>query len=236
MINVFRQALHHIPGSRVLDVATAQGGFIGILKESLRSYTEIVGVDVNKHAIASARSTFDEENVCFIQMAGERLGIKEQSFDTVSVAASLHHLANPPQVLAEMARVLKPGGCFIISEMHQDGQTEPQLTAVRIHHWAAAVDSAHGISHYKTLARREIVDLVNSLRLREVVFHDWVNLDSDPMGEALIEQVTSYMDTRLEHIKPSSHTELRRQGEELRRQLHRVGVQREPVLIAIGKK
>ena len=223
--------MHHIPGGRVLDVASAQGGFIGILRESLKSHTEIIGID-----IASTPSTLGEENICFIQMDGERLGFKNQSFDTVSVAASLHHLANPVQVLAEMARGLKPGGHFIVSEMHRDGQTEPQLTAVRIHHWAAAVDSAHGISHCSTLARRRIVGLVNGLGLREVAFHDWVDLDSDPMDEALIEQVTGYIDTRLERIKPSKHTGLVRRGEELRRQLHRVGVQREPVLIAIGKK
>lgn len=138
MINIFKQALHHIPGGRVLDVTNAQGGFIGILKESLKNYAKIIGVDVDKHAIASARSPFDEEDFCFVQMAGERLGFEDQSFDTVSVAASLHHLANPSQALAEMRRVLKPGGHLIVSEMHRDGQTEPQLTAVRIHHWAAA--------------------------------------------------------------------------------------------------
>ena len=241
MINLFRQVLHHIPGGRVLDVATARGGFIGVLKESLKSYTKITGVDVDRvgvdaHAITSAQSTFDAEAICFIQMDGERLGFCDHSFDTVSLAASLHHLANPVQVLAEMARVLKPGGHLIVSEMHRDGQTEPQLTAVRIHHWAAAVDSAHGISHYRTLARQKIVDLVNNLGLHEVAFHDWVALDADPMDEALIEQVTRYIDARLERVRPLNHAELLRRGAELRRQLHRVGVQREPVLIAIGKK
>ncbi len=144
MTNVFKQTLGDIAGGRVLDVATQEGGFVRILAESLKSYTEIVGIDISEQAIETAQSTFDQENIQFIQMDAEQMDLEDESFDTVSISASLHHLANIPSVLTEMKRVLRLGGRFIIAEMHREGQTEAQLTVVYLHHWVAEVDSALG--------------------------------------------------------------------------------------------
>jgi len=63
-------------------------------------------------------------------MNAERMDFANESFDTVSISASLHHLPNIQQVLAEISRVLKPGGNFILAEMHRDGQTAAELTSV----------------------------------------------------------------------------------------------------------
>ncbi len=54
--------------------------------------------------------------------------------------------------------MLKPGGHLFLSEMHRDGQTEPQLTVVYLHHSVAAVDTALGVLHKRTLTRQELVD------------------------------------------------------------------------------
>jgi ubiquinone/menaquinone biosynthesis C-methylase UbiE len=163
MPDLFRQALDRISGGRVLDVATAQGGFVGILIDNLRGYTEIIGFDVDEEALQTARATFGQDNLRFVQMDAEHLGFVDQSFDTVNVSASLHHLENVPQVLAEMVRVLKPGGHLIVSEMHSSGQSEAQLTAIYVHQWVAAVDVALGLGHYSTLARQDILDRVGGL-------------------------------------------------------------------------
>lgn len=112
MTNVFKQTLGDIAGGRALDVATQEGGFVRILAESLKSYTEIVGIDISEQAIETAQSAFDQENIQFIQMDAEQMGLEDESFDTVSISASLHHLANIPPVLTEMKRVLKAGRMF----------------------------------------------------------------------------------------------------------------------------
>ena len=54
MTNIFEQTLGDIAGGRVLDVATQEGGFVRILAESLKSYTEIVGIDISEQAIEIA--------------------------------------------------------------------------------------------------------------------------------------------------------------------------------------
>jgi ubiquinone/menaquinone biosynthesis C-methylase UbiE len=237
IVNIFKQTLGSIVGGRVLDVATQEGGFVQILTESLKSYTEIVGIDISEHAIKVAQSTFDQENVQFIQMDAEQLSFEDKSFDTVSISASLHHLANISPVLTEMKRVLKLGGRFIIAEMHREGQTEAQLTVVYLHHWVAEVDSALGQVHNSTLARQEFVDYVESLGLCNVELGDFSDTDSDPMDEIRIEQLEGLIDRNIQRAEVvSNYKRLKRRGEELRRRLYEVGAQREPVLIVIGEK
>jgi SAM-dependent methyltransferase len=237
MTNVFKRMLGDIVGGRVLDVATQEGGFVRILAESLKSYTEIVGIDVSEQALKTARGTFDREDVHFVQMDAERMGLGDERFDMVSISASLHHLANVPPVLAEMKRVLRPGGRFIIAEMHRDGQTEAQITVVYLHHWAAAVDSALGYVHNRTLARQEFVDYVEGLGLRNVEYCDFGDADSDPMDATRIEQLERLIDRNIRRAEGvSNYKTLKKRGEELRRRLHEVGAQGEPRLIVVGEK
>ncbi len=233
----FRQTLGNIAGGRVLDVATQEGDFVRILAENLESYTEIIGIDINERAIETAQSTFDQENIQFIQMDAEQMALQDESFDTVSISASLHHLTNIPLVLTEVKRVLRPGGHFIIAEMHRDGQTEAQLTVVYLHHWLAKVDSALGTVHNSTLARQEFVDHVTSLGLCNVELYDFNDTNSDPMGKTRIEQLESLIDRNLQRAEGvSSYGELKRRGEKLRRRLYEVGAQREPMIILISEK
>jgi 2-polyprenyl-3-methyl-5-hydroxy-6-metoxy-1,4-benzoquinol methylase len=236
---VFKQAFGGISGGRVLDVATAEGGFIRILQESLSSYTEIVGIDVSRPHTEAARSTSAPGggNVCFIQMNGERMGLKDGSFDTVTISASLHHLANGPRVLAEMKRALRPGGHLLVAEMHQDGRTEAQLTLIQMHHWVAAIDTALGILHNRTLARQEMVDLIADLDLCDARFHDWVDTASDPLDPEAIRRGEAAIERHIERARgTASYESLRQRGEDLRRRLRTGGVQREPVLIITAKK
>jgi ubiquinone/menaquinone biosynthesis C-methylase UbiE len=223
-------------GGRVLDVATGEGKFIKTLVENLKSYAEVVGIDTIEYTEAE-RSIFSAENVHFIQMDAGRLGFRDESFDIVSISSALHHLEDVPQSLAEIKRVLRPGGHFIIRETHRDVQAEPQLTDMYIHHWVAEVDSALGFTHNRTFARQELVDLVEGLRLWKVVFHDVSNTDLDPMDKAAITESEDTIDRYIRHAKGlSACNRLKCRGEELRRRLHEVGVQWEPELIIIGEK
>jgi SAM-dependent methyltransferase len=236
-VNPCQRAFRNIAGGRVLDVATGGGHFISTLQEHLEGYAGIVGIDRSERAVSAARSSFDHEEVRFVQMDAERLALEDACFDIVTISASLHHLAAAPQVLAEMERVLKPGGHLVVAEMHSSGRTDPQLTAIYSHHWIAGVDSALGISHYATLARQDILDLVKELSLCNVRFYDWADTDSDPMdGEALelFEGLLDRYTRRAEGL--AGYRALKERGEALRRRLGEVGVQREPVLVIVGEK
>ena len=236
-MNIFKQALGDISGGSVLDIATQEGGFVRILMESLQSYTEIIGIDISEQAIATAQSKFDQKNIRFMQMDAAHLSFADERFDTVSLSASLHHLANIPQVLAEAMRVLKTGGHFILAEMHRDGQTEAQLTMVYLHHWVAAVDSALGIFHNSTLPRQKFVDTMAELGLHHTAVYDFSDPASDPMDAALITQLDDLIDKNTQRAAGvQDGPALMQRGQALQRRLHKVGIQREPLIVIVGEK
>ncbi len=236
-MNAFEELFTDINGGRVLDVATGEGGYINILRRYLSSYASITGIDSSERVIRIARGVYQNPEIHFVQMDAEQLGFETGSFDTVNISASLHHLENVAKVLAEMKRVLKSGGRFILTEMHRDGTTEAQFNAVRIHHWAAAVDSSLGILHDRTFARDEMLDFVDELNFHNVTIRDFTNTNSDPMDEKTLKSIAGYLDRYVQRAQRTTGSQvLIQQSEELRRSLQEKGLQREPVLIVVAEK
>ena len=236
-MNAFEELFTDINGGRVLDVATGEGGYINILRRYLSSYASITGIDSSERVIRIARGVYQNPEIHFVQMDAEQLGFETGSFDTVNISASLHHLENVAKVLAEMKRVLKSGGRFILTEMHRDGTTEAQFNAVRIHHWAAAVDSSLGALHDRTFARDEMLDFVDELNFHNVNIRDFTNTDSDPMDEKTLKSIEGYLDRYIQRVQRTTGSQvLIQQSEELRRSLQEKGLQREPVLIVVAEK
>jgi ubiquinone/menaquinone biosynthesis C-methylase UbiE len=130
--------LSHLTGGRVLDVASGRGGSIHFLLENLPACDEIIGIDITP-VDAAAQAAFEGKNVRFLQMDAARLDFPDASFDTVFIANSLHHLADLPGALAEITRVLTPGGHFIVLEMYRDDQELRQRVHEIGFHSAAAL-------------------------------------------------------------------------------------------------
>lgn len=236
-MDLFERALSDIQGGWVLDVATGQGGFVGLLADRLGGYTQIVGVDIAEHMIADALKNTNQERTHFVQMDAKRLGFATESFDTVSLSASLHHLADASPVFVEIERTLRPGGHLVVAEMHRDVTTEAQWTSVRLHTWAAAVDLAVGLPHYPTLTRQQIVDLVETLDLRNVLVYEWADVDSDPLEEDRITTLEGVFDRYLPKAQGlPDYPEIEAQAEALRRRLREVGAQSEPRVVIVGQK
>ena len=236
-MNIFKQVLGDITGGRVLDVATGRGGFIGTLKRCLQSYTEMVGIDVSERALKDAWSSYSEESTHFIRMDAERLGFRDESFDTVSAAKSFHHWINVPQVLSEMRRVLKPGGLLVVCDMHRDVQTEAQRTDMYIHHLGAEVHTFLGFTHNKTFTRQEIVGFAGDLGLSNIKHYDWIDTDSDPMDAEALREKEELINRILQDAKEMvNYKALKQRGEQLRQRLYDMGIQSEPVLVIVGEK
>ena len=134
-MDIIEKAIGKMVGGKVLDVATQEGHFVQFLTRNLQSYEQIVGIDVDQEAIKKAQETIRDTKIQFLIMNAEQMDFANDSFDTVSISASFHHLQNIQQVLVEINRVLKSGGNFILAEMHSDGQTDAELTTVYLHHW-----------------------------------------------------------------------------------------------------
>lgn len=218
----------------MLDVATGAGSFVAFLLEGLRSHEEIVGIDSSADRASAFTEAFgDRPGVRFEVMDAHALAFADGSFDTVCVSNSLHHFEDPAPILAEMLRVVRPGGRVIVNEMYRDGQSESQLTHVLLHHWWAAVGRATGEVHRETSERAAIVELIAGLGLADLRLHDLEDPAEDPHDPATIADLDAAIDRFLE--RAVGLPELRARGEKLRDRLHEVGATSATQLVVVGR-
>jgi SAM-dependent methyltransferase len=235
--DIYSQALGNLTGGLVLDVATGGSGFARLLAARLQSFDRIVGIDTSTPSLLAAQDNPDLKEHTFARTDAERLAFRDAAFDTAAVSASLHHLEHPARVVLEMMRALKPGGHLIIAEMHASARTVPQRTAIQIHHWAAAVDTALGITHSPTFPRQRFVDWIEALPLDNVEFHDRYESGANPFDPQYTAQVQGYIDHYLERAcETSDYPLLTRQAADLRQRLRADGIQPEPVLVLVARR
>ncbi len=238
-----------ISGGRVLDVCTGKGEFITTLKKTLGSFDSFVGVDFNSEDLAKACEAFQGQSIRFLEMDATNLDFADASFDSVCIAHSLHHLADVPRVLAEMKRVLKPGGYFIVVENYQDGeQSEAQRTGTLEGHWAAKIDRIQGIMHNETLMRNQIVKYLQALCLSDLevldssrnvkcLFCDQRFDCEDPKLPSQIEFFINRIDKTLKDLKPGERTpKLLAEAEQLKLRVLETGSAEASLIFAIGRK
>jgi len=244
--------LRSISGGKVLDVATGNGEFIDTLMKALKDYDSFVGIDNSKKEVESAKKRFEKQPVEIMEMNAETLEFENDSFDTVCISFSLHHLDKIHKVLAEMKRVLESGGYFIIQEMYCDGeQTEAQKTDILQHHWDAEIDSLLGVTHNKTFTKQKIKDIVNNLRLKEVEVFESTHYVKclfcedkfeceDPKNEKTINQSIKGIDDALDRLKNHpdlrTRTRLKEKGEKLKERIKKSGSAPASHLFFVGKK
>jgi ubiquinone/menaquinone biosynthesis C-methylase UbiE len=101
-------------GELVLDLATGTGRVARPLSQQLKD-GKIVGVD-QALAMLNVGHQHKDPISHYVQSAGEadKLPFKTNTFDRGFVSFSLHHFGNPSGVVAEMLRVLKNGGRFVV--------------------------------------------------------------------------------------------------------------------------
>lgn len=110
------------PEDRVLDVACGPGVFLASVAPSVRS---AVGVDLTPAMLAEARRRARTGGtVWFVQGEAERLPFRDGSFSLAVTTWALHHVAAPEAVLAEMARVVRPGGRVAVGDLVGDEDEE----------------------------------------------------------------------------------------------------------------
>jgi demethylmenaquinone methyltransferase / 2-methoxy-6-polyprenyl-1,4-benzoquinol methylase len=96
-------------GERVLDVATGTGMVAAELLA--RADCAVVAIDQSAQMLAAARARFaGREDVQLLQGEAEALPFADASFDAVTFTYLLRYVDDPAATIAELARVLRPGG------------------------------------------------------------------------------------------------------------------------------
>ena len=96
---------------RVLDVGCG-GGAVAKAVKAVRPDLEVFGCDMSEAALAAAVA--EPGGVEFRLATAEHLPFADGVFDAVWIFDVLEHVDSPERVLAEVARVLRPGGAFHI--------------------------------------------------------------------------------------------------------------------------
>lgn len=98
------------PGARWLDLGCAYGYLVA---EAAAGGFDAVGVDVSAYALARARHEAPAAGGRVLRGVADRLPFADATFDVVSAFDVLEHLHEPEPALAEIARVVKPGGVLV---------------------------------------------------------------------------------------------------------------------------
>ncbi|MFN0076483.1 MAG: class I SAM-dependent methyltransferase [Prosthecobacter sp.] len=97
----------------VLEIGVGNGSHAQLIAPHCNSYT---GIDLTGYAVQSTSKRFEAFglNGTIRQMDAEKLDFPDASFDFIWSWGVIHHSANTGQILAEMHRVLRPGGTATI--------------------------------------------------------------------------------------------------------------------------
>jgi ubiquinone/menaquinone biosynthesis C-methylase UbiE len=95
---------------RALDVGAGAGAFAFAIAPRVR---EVVAVELDEALAARAREDAPP-NVEVVVADGEELPFERASFDLAGTLRTLHHTPRPELMVAELARVTRPGGTILV--------------------------------------------------------------------------------------------------------------------------
>lgn len=106
------------PGARVLDVAGGTADLARLFAGRVGPTGSVVLTDINGAMLAAGRDRMLNEGrpLPAVQCNGEALPFAAASFDCVSIAFGLRNVTRKEVALAEMRRVLRPGGVALVLE------------------------------------------------------------------------------------------------------------------------
>ena len=114
--------LHLKPGDRVLEVGPGPGFFSIAVSQSVPD-GGLVLFDLQREMLSKARARLSRArrtNTSFAQGSGEVLPFRDAMFDVAFLVTVLGEVPQPPACVAELARVLRPGGLLSVTEQRGD--------------------------------------------------------------------------------------------------------------------
>jgi ubiquinone/menaquinone biosynthesis C-methylase UbiE len=111
------------PGQRAIDLGCGPSGILELLSERVSPGGRVVGLDADPAHAAMARQFATERQLPGVEIVtadARHTGLPSRSFDLVHARTVLVTVPEPAEVLAEMARLARPGGW--IASLEADGE------------------------------------------------------------------------------------------------------------------
>jgi ubiquinone/menaquinone biosynthesis C-methylase UbiE len=155
-------------GEVCADLGSGRGTDVLRLAEEVGETGFVYGIDVSDGMLKKAESTAAKlgvKNVRFIKSELESLPINDKTVDLVISNCTINHAADKQQVWYEIARILKRGGRFVVSDIYssepvpEEYKNDPQAVAEC---WAGAVTRQEYMNHLRKAGFKEIEVLEES--------------------------------------------------------------------------
>ena len=112
------------PGMRVLDIAGGTGDLARAFARKAGPQGTVVHTDINFEMLRTGRDRLLDDGLALPTMVcdAEQLPFADGHFDLVSVAFGLRNMTHKERALAEMQRVLRPGGRLLVLEFSKPAE------------------------------------------------------------------------------------------------------------------
>jgi len=174
-------------GWRMLDVATG-AGHTGLAFAP--HVAHVIASDITEEMLAEARKLAAEKGFTNVETAradAAALPFKDASFDLVTCRLAAHHFPEPGAFVAEVGRVLRPGGVLaLVDNISPDGTIDPHTSPVALRDAAAVYnaferlrDPSHarclGLGEWLALLERGGFAIVHQEHIdQDIAFRPWV--------------------------------------------------------------
>ncbi len=186
---------------RALDLACGPGTFARALATRVRF---VVGLDLTPALLLRARQALGEAGASAISVTafacgdGNRMPFADGTFDLAVCGYSIHHMLHPARVIAELARIVRPGGRVAIVDMvARDGFDRELHTRI---------ERARDASHTQSLFAGEFQTLLQDAGMRALAseleektrnFDVWMNAMKVPPGTAAYAETRALLESTL---------------------------------------
>lgn len=108
-------------GFRILDCATGTGDLAFEFKKQVGIEGQVIGSDFCEEMLVLAREKSQKRNLSLVFETADATNLKypNASFDVASIAFGIRNVSDPVMAIAELARVVRPGGKVMILEFGQ---------------------------------------------------------------------------------------------------------------------
>ena len=143
-------------GSKVLEAGCGVGAQTEILARR-SPQAQFTSIDISPVSLARAKARIDElkiSNVRFMQADLRGLSFNDDRFDHIFVCFVLEHLDDPAAALAELRRVVKPGGTITVIEGDHGSCFWHPETPASLRVWKCLIDVQRRLGHDPNIGRR----------------------------------------------------------------------------------
>jgi SAM-dependent methyltransferase len=155
-----------LTGLEVVEVGCGPGGGSAYLARTHHP-ASLVGIDINKKMIDWCREQHHASNLRFLQGDAQDLPIASDSVDALVNVESSHCYPSRARFFQEVARVLRPGGSFLIADaiLGDGDKKESDLVSAQLRAAGLRIEDCVDITE-NALAAREAVSRSRNFQLR----------------------------------------------------------------------